>query len=279
MTTLQKTIVTATVAVLAGAGIYEARQAAHLRDQLQKLQQQQAPLTQQVQTLRRVLDDTTNRLAIGADTGESDRNNSELLKLRGEVARFRADAASDAALLASAKQSSRRNSEIVAWTQLEGILSQMKQRLHLTAEQEASIRGIFKGDSPPRLDEHEADLKALLTADQQADFERFQQERKQDEKRLDAYQAGLYVMSEVQGLVGLSREQQDKAFSALWEYGQQKLIYDESKNQSYDSWEDLTRLKLNALKGVLTEEQMAIYQKHEEQMLELTQLRFRSAEQ
>lgn len=49
MTTLQKTLVTATVAVLAGAGIYEARQAAQLRDQVQTLQQQQAPLAEQIQ--------------------------------------------------------------------------------------------------------------------------------------------------------------------------------------------------------------------------------------
>ncbi len=40
MTTLQKTLVTATVAVLAGTGIYEVRQASRLRSQAQALQQQ-----------------------------------------------------------------------------------------------------------------------------------------------------------------------------------------------------------------------------------------------
>jgi hypothetical protein len=40
MTTLQKTLVTAAVAVLAGAGIYEARQASQLRKQNRALQQQ-----------------------------------------------------------------------------------------------------------------------------------------------------------------------------------------------------------------------------------------------
>lgn len=39
MTTLQKTLVTATVAVLAGAGIYEVRQVSQLREQNQALQQ------------------------------------------------------------------------------------------------------------------------------------------------------------------------------------------------------------------------------------------------
>lgn len=44
MTTLQKTTIAATVAVLTGVGIYEARQASHLREKLQTLQRQQATL-------------------------------------------------------------------------------------------------------------------------------------------------------------------------------------------------------------------------------------------
>ena len=43
MTIIQKTIITATLAVVAGAGIYEAHQAAQLQNQIQTLQQQQAP--------------------------------------------------------------------------------------------------------------------------------------------------------------------------------------------------------------------------------------------
>jgi hypothetical protein len=86
MTTLQKTIVTATVAVLAGAGIYQARQAAQLRDQFQALQQQQAPLTEQIQQLQQMLGDATNRLEITSEqSSKNEKNNSELLKLRGRV--------------------------------------------------------------------------------------------------------------------------------------------------------------------------------------------------
>ena len=47
MTTLQKTLITAALAVFAGTGIYEAHQASQLRDQVQTLQQQQAPLAEQ----------------------------------------------------------------------------------------------------------------------------------------------------------------------------------------------------------------------------------------
>jgi hypothetical protein len=92
MTTLQKTLVTATVAVLAGAGIYEARQAAQLRDQVQTLQQQQAPLVEQIRQVQREHDAVTNQLAgLLAENSrlKSNPNQNELLKLRGEVTRLR----------------------------------------------------------------------------------------------------------------------------------------------------------------------------------------------
>lgn len=92
LTALQKTIVTATIAVLAGAGIYEARQASQLRDQVQALQQQQVPLAKQVQQLNQALADATNLVAGLHDENERlNHNTSELLRLRGEVARIRRD--------------------------------------------------------------------------------------------------------------------------------------------------------------------------------------------
>lgn len=92
MTTLQKTLITATVAVLAGAGIYETRQAAQLRDHVQTLQQQQVPLVGQIQQLQVNYADATNRLAgLLAENSRLNRNpnQTELLKLRGEVTRLR----------------------------------------------------------------------------------------------------------------------------------------------------------------------------------------------
>jgi RNA polymerase sigma factor (sigma-70 family) len=88
MTTLQKTLITATVAVLAGAGIYEARQAAQLRDQVQTLQQSQAPLAEQIQNLQKSFSDATNRLADLLEENtkiKSGQNQKELLALRGKV--------------------------------------------------------------------------------------------------------------------------------------------------------------------------------------------------
>jgi len=90
MTALQKTIVTATIAVLAGAGIYETRQAARLREQVQTLQQQQGPLAAQIYALTRERDDATNGLTLLAGEATKARNSfGELLKLRGEVGTLR----------------------------------------------------------------------------------------------------------------------------------------------------------------------------------------------
>lgn len=90
MTALQKTIFTATIVVLAGAGIHKARQVSQLRDQVQTLQQQQ---DEQIQRLQNDRDAVENRLAALTDEMERGRgNSSELLKLRGEVARLRKEA-------------------------------------------------------------------------------------------------------------------------------------------------------------------------------------------
>ena len=91
MTTLHKTLITAALAVAVGAGIYEARLASQFRDKLQSLRQQQEPLTDQVQQLQQVRDDTLRQLAILREENELlNRNTRELLKLRGEVGIIRA---------------------------------------------------------------------------------------------------------------------------------------------------------------------------------------------
>jgi RNA polymerase sigma factor (sigma-70 family) len=92
MTTLQKTIITAAFAVAAGAGIYEAQQAAQLRAQNRALQQQPASPDGLLQQLQHERDEATNRLAsLVAENArlKSGRDAAELLQLRGEVGRLR----------------------------------------------------------------------------------------------------------------------------------------------------------------------------------------------
>lgn len=91
MTTLQKTIVTATIAALAGFGIYETQQAGLLRSQVESLQQQ-TPLLEHVQKLTRDYNDAIGLLASLRDDNERlNHNNSDLLRLRAEVARLSGD--------------------------------------------------------------------------------------------------------------------------------------------------------------------------------------------
>ncbi len=89
MTTLQKAFVTAALVTTVGAGIFEAHQATQLREQNQTLQQQQAPLAEQLAQLQRERNDATNQLALLTDEiAKIKSDNIELLKLRGKVAQL-----------------------------------------------------------------------------------------------------------------------------------------------------------------------------------------------
>ncbi len=85
MTTLQKSVITAFCTVAAGAGIYEARQAASARAELQTLRQQQATLAEQSQQFQHERDEV---LAENAQL-KSEPNQTELPRLRGEVTELR----------------------------------------------------------------------------------------------------------------------------------------------------------------------------------------------
>ena len=90
MTTLQKTVITTAIAVAVGTGIYEDRQAANARAEVQRLQQQQESLTEQAQSLKQERDEATLQLAsLRSDSERLNRDTAELVKLRGEVATLR----------------------------------------------------------------------------------------------------------------------------------------------------------------------------------------------
>ena len=91
MTTTQKVLITTVLAAAVGTGLYEAREALHARNSAATLQQQQAALDQQLQQLTRERDEATRRLAGTPDENRLNRATTELLKLRGEVARLRGE--------------------------------------------------------------------------------------------------------------------------------------------------------------------------------------------
>jgi len=92
MTTLQKTLATAVVIALTGAGFYEARHAAQLRAQNQSLLQKQSPLLGQLSDLQRERDNASNQLSALLAEGaalKARSNEAEIVKLRGQLAQFR----------------------------------------------------------------------------------------------------------------------------------------------------------------------------------------------
>jgi RNA polymerase sigma factor (sigma-70 family) len=95
MTTLQKAVAGAVLAVVVGTGLHQARRAHSLNDQLQGLMQQQAPLADTNRKLQEQIDE--NALQFAALREENERlkgSSTELVRLRGEVGRLRRESES-----------------------------------------------------------------------------------------------------------------------------------------------------------------------------------------
>jgi len=90
MTTMQKTLIAATLAAALGTGVYENRRASAMRAEVERLEQQQAPLLEQVNGLKRERDQAAARHVALQQENEGLRQTlAEVPKLRGEVARLR----------------------------------------------------------------------------------------------------------------------------------------------------------------------------------------------
>jgi RNA polymerase sigma factor (sigma-70 family) len=86
MTTLQKTLVTVTVAVLAGAGVYQAKQAHDARNAVAKLQAEQTPLAMKIARLQAEANKLSELLADAKNQKQlTQAQFNELLKLRGQM--------------------------------------------------------------------------------------------------------------------------------------------------------------------------------------------------
>ncbi|HUC85213.1 MAG TPA: sigma-70 family RNA polymerase sigma factor [Candidatus Acidoferrales bacterium] len=143
MTSLQKAVVAITVTVLAGAGIFEARQASQLRQEVQSLQNQ-TPLTDQVRQLQRERDDATNRLAaLASELASLKKSPAELLKLRGEVGALRQEKASLGSKSAlnkiTADPEMRKNLRDQQKIGMTAIYSDLSKSLNLTPQQSAQF--------------------------------------------------------------------------------------------------------------------------------------------
>lgn len=176
-----------------------------------------------------------------------------------------------------------------------GKLQQLKSRLNLTTEQEEGVRAIltrqaerataaaekmFSGDlSREELGTMDAqagnpqeEIKALLTPEQAKAYEDYQQEEKVSNARL----AANAELLQMQGALGLSQDQQDRVFNALYDFTLDTLNGKVEDSQSKDGDPAAAILrhldrKVRALDGVLTPEQMESYRKLQESQAKMIQ--------
>jgi hypothetical protein len=88
MTTLQKSLIAGSLAAVVGTGIFEVRQNSYLRNQVDTLQQQQAPLNNQIQQLQRERDEARAELAVvQSATQQLRRDTVEVARMRSEASR------------------------------------------------------------------------------------------------------------------------------------------------------------------------------------------------
>jgi len=150
MTTLQKTLVTAAtavIAILAGAGIFEAHQVAQLRHQVQNTAAS-ADMAAQLSQLQRERDDATNRIAeLTAELAAAKKSPAEVLKLRGEVGALRQEKAiaGDKSALSKitadpALRKTLRDQQKIA---MSAIYSDLAKNLKLTPDQTAKFNDLL----------------------------------------------------------------------------------------------------------------------------------------
>jgi RNA polymerase sigma factor (sigma-70 family) len=210
MTAFQKTLLTATIAAALGAGIHEARQASTMRQQLQTLQQQQTPLTDQLTALKTENERLSNQLALAKDSQAlSQAQLNELLKLRNQSTLAKTDSRELAKLKSKLAQPTGKVPDFFYNSALAGAerairkdalarLSRMKQILNLSADQEQAISNLLTnniqrqsqmavdlimGQATPEQaqaqararDDQETQIKALLTPEQLAAYPDYQQ--------------------------------------------------------------------------------------------------------
>ena len=251
MTTLQKILVTATVAVLAGAGAFEAHQAAQLRVENQALQQQQDPLKADITKLHEENSRLSNLVAQAQDQkalSQSQRN--ELLKLRGqagqaqtavqELAKARATAGQPnqmPAYFTNAMAQGMAMAQQFRKKEVRAKIARMQDQLHLTDDQAQSVSNIMTanieassqqmlktmsgGMTPADLQaaakdprNEETDIKAVLNPDQLAAYPDF----KHSETLAAADNGAKSEVTLMAGEMDLTSEQQDKIHAALYQY-------------------------------------------------------------
>ena len=281
MTTHQKTLLATTLAAALGAGIWQAIQAARLRQQVQTLQQRQ----------------TTHASEFDQLQAERDRLASQIAQARTAqlLAQARPNPAPVTVAATPAAPAPADDSSLSATTNIIGLnsvearekraistrVAHMKEMLHLSDDQARSINDLLTkaseaslrqsiaeltgrpaanqmtGTDPASLD---AQIKAQLTPDQLADFPAYQQAEKNETVYNSTRQEAGTIASEYD----LTPDQQEQVHNALTQLAiNQEASDSPATGNPADAATAMLNRKLQALAPILTPDQLANYREEQ----------------
>lgn len=259
---------------------------ASLRSEVERLRKVEADQTELARLRQWQAQTEPELLRLRGMAGVARRANADAEALRAQLARHATETGTNPMSGAMADAM-----KLAMDQQVESRLSRLKASLNLTAEQEQSAReilgrqaqamsagmqqafsGKFDKEELARLGKNagnpDEQIKALLSPEQKAAYANYQQEEA-------AYNARLAANTELMSLqatVGLSPEQQDRAFAALYEATFNQLTGSAkppSGNQA-DVMQWTLDQKAKALESVLTPAQLASYQQQQAIQAKLT---------
>ncbi len=251
MTVLQKTLIAAAIAAAVGTSIYQAHQASTLRSQVQALEQQQAPLADQLTHFKNENERLSNLVAQPKDSQTlPPAQLNELLRLRGKATAAQQDSRELARLKSTLAQQTGQIPAYLTNAMASGLataanwkrkdalarLSRMKQMLNLSDDQQQAISNIMTNQiqrqSQMMLDmmtgkltseqaqaqagasgDQEAEIKAMLTPEQLAAYPGYVQA----EKTTAANNSATSDASQIAANFSLPKDQQETLRGLLYE--------------------------------------------------------------
>jgi hypothetical protein len=265
---------------------------------------QMAALRQRVEQLQKAQVDQAELTRLQA---AEEKTRSELARLRGKASGVNRAEAETAQLRAELQRKTEEGEATNEFTgamsemmksamsqQVNGQIGRMKAALNLTPDQEEAIRAILnkqaelnaatvgrvlsgklKPDEMAKLQREagnpEEQIKALLTPDQLSRYPEY----KNEEAASNARMAVTGEMMQMQTMLGLSTEQQDKASTALYEVFRQQLTGQTAAQNpptgasSTEMMQQFFDQKSKALEGILTPEQLQNYRQLQESQLKM----------
>lgn len=305
MTTLKKALVSLALIASVGAGIYEARENAQLRDQNQSLESAQTPFIAQIRQLQAERDAATNQLvALAREIERGKSNQLELLRLRALAGVARHATAEAEQLRAQLTQAQRGNGtnlfagamvdamRLASEQQVRGRLDRLSASLRLRPDQVLAVSNIlmrqaniqslgvqqvFSGDfdqaqlkqQAVAAGDPEAQIKALLAPDQLAAYPACQR----DEAAHTASQAANAELVQLQTSLDLTPDQLDPVYAALYTMTLDQLTGTVKPPPDIKTMSDVMvwpmERKTEALASLLTPTQLETYRQQQAAQVQL----------